>query len=113
MAVCFCHADQRVPSPITRYRIPDARLTMANNDPVLAIFLPRLPCLLVKRNALRLVEVDMKFGLALFTRWGLYTHKGDANDARFDQRLQRIGAREMRRAVQAGLFRNPRGRLAI
>jgi hypothetical protein len=55
----------------------------------------------------------MKFGLALFTRWGLYTHKGDANDARFDQRLQRIGAREMRRAVQAGLFRNPRGRLAI
>jgi hypothetical protein len=55
----------------------------------------------------------MKYGLALINRLRLFPHKAGHVDPRFDQRLQRIGAREMRRPTKAGLFRNPRERLAV
>lgn len=45
----------------------------------------------------------MQFGLALLEKLGLLAHKKDHVDPQFDQRLQRIGAREMAREAQIGL----------
>jgi hypothetical protein len=55
----------------------------------------------------------MKYGLALIARLRLFPHKVGHVDPRFDQRLQRIGARESRRLTKAVLFRNSRERLAV
>lgn len=53
----------------------------------------------------------MQLGLALLEKLGLLAHKAGQVDPQFDQRLQRIGAREMARDAQIGLravpaFRN-------
>lgn len=45
----------------------------------------------------------MQYGLALLEKLGLLAHKAQQVDPQFDQRLQRIGAREMARDAQLGL----------
>lgn len=45
----------------------------------------------------------MQYGLALLEKLGLLAHKTAQVDPQFDQRLQRIGAREMAREAQIGL----------
>ncbi|MBC2834200.1 hypothetical protein [Paragemmobacter straminiformis] len=55
----------------------------------------------------------MKLGLALLARLTLFRHRREQVDPHFAQRLQRIGAREGLRAVQAGPFRNPHARPAV
>lgn len=55
----------------------------------------------------------MKLGLALLQRLGLFAHKSAHADARYDQRLSRLGAREHCRKTQGGVFRSPDGRPAI
>lgn len=47
----------------------------------------------------------MKFGIALFARFGLFARKEAAPDL-FDLRLQRSTTREQGREVQAALFRS-------
>lgn len=47
----------------------------------------------------------MKFGLALFARFGLFARKEAAPDL-FDLRLQRSSTREQRREVKSALFRS-------
>lgn len=47
----------------------------------------------------------MKFGKALFARFGLFAQKQAAPDL-FDLRLQRSSMREQRRTVQTALFRS-------
>ena len=47
----------------------------------------------------------MKLGLALLARFTQFRHRREQLDPRFDQRLQRLGAREGLRAVQSGPFR--------
>ena len=47
----------------------------------------------------------MKFGYSLLARFGLFAQKSEGPDV-FDLRLQRIGSRERRRAVQRYLFRS-------
>ena len=54
----------------------------------------------------------MKFGKALFARFGLFAPKHACPDL-FDLRLQRIGRRERLHDVRRGLFRNPPSPLAI
>ena len=54
----------------------------------------------------------MKFGKALFARFGLFAPKQACPDL-FDLRLQRIGRRERLHDVRRGLFRNPPSPLAI
>lgn len=44
----------------------------------------------------------MQYGLALLEKLGLFAHKADHVDPQFDQRLQRIGAREMAREAKTG-----------
>lgn len=46
----------------------------------------------------------MQFGLNLLEKFGLLPHKAGQIDPAFDQRLQRIGARETLRATQTGPF---------
>ncbi len=46
----------------------------------------------------------MAFALNLLERIGLFSHKAGQIDPEFDQRLQRIGARETLRATQTGPF---------
>lgn len=46
----------------------------------------------------------MKFGKALFARFGLFAQK-EATPDLFDLRLQRSTTREQRRVVQTSLFR--------
>ncbi len=46
----------------------------------------------------------MEFGLSLLEKFGLLPHKAGQIDPEFDQRLQRIGARETLRATQTGPF---------
>jgi hypothetical protein len=47
----------------------------------------------------------MKFGIALFARFGLFARKEPAPDM-FELRLQKHTTREQRRAVQSTLFRS-------
>ena len=53
----------------------------------------------------------MKFGKALFARFGWFTHK-DAELDQFDLRLLRIGSRERRHQARPVLFRNLHSPLA-
>lgn len=46
----------------------------------------------------------MEFGLSLLEKFGLLPHKAGQIDPEYDQRLQRIGARETLRATQTGPF---------
>ena len=46
----------------------------------------------------------MQFGLSLLEKIGLLSHKAGQIDPEYDQRLQRIGARETLRATQTGPF---------
>ncbi len=59
----------------------------------------------------------MRFGLALLRKLGLFAHKQAQIDPKFDQRLQRIGAREQLRPAQTapirGDVRNQPGRRAV
>lgn len=48
----------------------------------------------------------MKFGYALFARFGLFTRKADAGPDMFDLRLERTRTREGRREAQRLLFKN-------
>ena len=47
----------------------------------------------------------MQFGLALLQKIGLLAHKHVQIDPQFDQRLQRIGAREQLRQAQTSALR--------
>ncbi|MDB5663494.1 hypothetical protein [Cypionkella sp.] len=47
----------------------------------------------------------MKFGYALFARFGLFTQKPDASNDLFDTRLERTRSREARREALPLLFR--------
>lgn len=53
----------------------------------------------------------MKFGYALFAKFGLFLPKSQGPDA-FDLRLQRIGTRERRREARKLLFRLQPQRMA-
>lgn len=60
----------------------------------------------------------MQLGLALLEKIGLFAHKAQHVDPQFDQRLQRIGAREMAREAKTGQLsaaavRNPPAHRAI
>lgn len=44
----------------------------------------------------------MEYGMKLLAKIGIFAHKADHVDPRFDMRLQRIGAREQLRAAQSG-----------
>ncbi|NBE07610.1 hypothetical protein [Paragemmobacter ruber] len=46
----------------------------------------------------------MQFGLTLLEKIGLLPHKAGQIDPTYDQRLQRIGARETLRVPQTGPF---------
>ena len=55
----------------------------------------------------------MRFGLALLRRFGLFANKSAHVDARFDQRLSRIGTRETcRKTTSNAIFRSQVGRSA-
>ena len=47
----------------------------------------------------------MKFGYALFTRFGLFSRKADAGPDVFEMRLERTRTREARREAQPVLFK--------
>jgi hypothetical protein len=49
----------------------------------------------------------MQFGLNLLEKIGLLPHKAGQIDPAYDQRLQRIGARETLRVPQTGPFNGP------
>jgi|GEM_PF-1308187 hypothetical protein len=48
----------------------------------------------------------MKFGYALFAKFGLFTRKTDAAPDLFDLRLERTRTREARHEAQPMLFKN-------
>lgn len=48
----------------------------------------------------------MKFGIALFARFGLFAHKSAGGPDFFDLRLERSRTRENRCVARAILFRN-------
>jgi hypothetical protein len=51
-------------------------------------------------------EAEMKFGIALFARLGLFARKTATAPDAFDLRLERSRAREDRREARPVLFRN-------
>jgi hypothetical protein len=51
-------------------------------------------------------EIAMKFGYALFAKFGLFTRKIDAAPDLFDLRLERTRTREARHEAQPMLFKN-------
>jgi len=57
----------------------------------------------------------MQYGLELLKELGLLAHKNAQADPIFDQRVQRMGAREQMRQTQQGrpVLRNPHGPRAV
>jgi hypothetical protein len=50
-------------------------------------------------------EITMKFGYALFARFGLFARKAAAGPDVFEMRLERTRTREARREAQPMLFK--------